>query len=491
MAQQATPKAVIQEPCRPFVPDDEGISSLNNHYFNERQEINKTTPNNAYSAFTRSTRLYITYLLGFTMTLSILTATIYFPLIPLLSSVLAAISPGIFASLADTSGRRPVLLGLVGLYVLASLGLTLNKGNYHLLVAMRALQSVGGSPMPAIGYGVAADLSPTAERGKMIGAMMGFCNGLSAVGPVIAGVLASSTGGYVWVFVVLVVISGVTFVLIGFTMPETARVVVGNGEAEVKGLGRTWWSLLTRRRGRRAAGREIESRREGERPRWRPLSMLVSLRIILYPDAAAVLWVVASSYCVYYTFQVAIPTIFDDIYGYNDLFIGLAFLPGLAGMTIGGIVAGRLVDHNYARTAEKHNVDPEMRKSAHGIRLGDFPSELARHRRCEPFLLLQILLVAGYGWAVYFRLHPAVPLVMQFLCCFMSTLLSHTASALLVDIFPDSSSSAYASGQIMRCGLSAASAAALQPLVDAVGRLCAVRVSKIKGMGWRRKRLGE
>ena len=77
--------------------------------------------------------------------------------------------------------------------------------------------------------------------------------------------------------------------------------------------------------------------------------------------------------------------------------------------------------------------------------------------------------VAGYGWAVHLHARSIVPLILQFLCCVMSTPLSHVASALLVDIFSDKSSSAYASGQIMRCALSAASAAAVQPLVDAMG----------------------
>ena len=77
----------------------------------------------------------------------------------------------------------------------ASIGLALNKSNYAVLIALRAVQSIGGSPIPAIGYGVAADVSPTAERGSMLGPMLSFCNGLSAVAPVVAGVLATSTTG--------------------------------------------------------------------------------------------------------------------------------------------------------------------------------------------------------------------------------------------------------------------------------------------------------
>lgn len=90
-----------------------------------------------------------------------------------------------------------MLLGPVALYACGSLGLALNtKNNYTVLIALRAAQSIGGSPIPAIGYGVAADVSPAAERGSMLGPMLSFCNGLSAVGPVVAGVVANSIGGY-------------------------------------------------------------------------------------------------------------------------------------------------------------------------------------------------------------------------------------------------------------------------------------------------------
>jgi MFS family permease len=225
-----------------------------------------------------------------------------------------------------------------------------------------------------------------------------------------------------------------------------------------------------------------------------------SFRIILHKDAFAVLWMVASSYSIYYTIQVAIPVIFDEVYGYNELQIGLVFLPGLAGMTIGGMVAGKLVDRNYTITARKHGFEVED-KGKHD--LSQFPIETARYRHCLIFVFVEMLLVIGYGWAVWFHAHPSVPIILQFFVCALSTLLSHTSSALLVDIFPNSSSSAYASGQLMRCGLSAASAAVLQPLVDAVGRgwyftmfslfvslTCgtSVVVSQRKGMDWRQKR---
>ena len=207
----------------------------------------------AYTVFSAGIRTYLTYLLGFIMVLSTLTATIYFPLIPLLSdafsvsvqktnltvtvyAIVQAIAPRIFASLADTSGRRPVLLGLLVVYAGASLGLTLAKNNYTALMTLRALQSLGGSPIPAIAYGIVADVALVAERGKMLGPMLSTCNGLSAVGPVAAGAAAFSTGGYTWIFVTLLVISAVCLLLTGFTVPETCRVIVGNGSTPTTGV---------------------------------------------------------------------------------------------------------------------------------------------------------------------------------------------------------------------------------------------------------------
>jgi hypothetical protein len=67
-------------------------------------------------------------------------------------------------------------------------------------------------------------------------------------------------------------------------------------------------------------------------------------------------------------------------------------------------------------------------------------------------------------------IHHAVPITLEFFICAIATLLSHTASALLVDVFPDVPSTAYASGHVMRCGFSAASAAIIDPLVQSLGR---------------------
>lgn len=469
-----------------------------------------------YSAFSAATRRFLTYFLGFAMVLSSLTATIYFPLIPMLAnqfrvsvqainltitaySVAQALSPALFASLADSVGRRPVLLSLVALYAAASLGLILSRDSYAALLALRVVQSISGSPIPALAYGVAADVTPTAERGAMLGPMLSTCNAISAVGPIIGGGVALGTSGAQWVFLALLIVAVVCFVLGGFALPETLRTLVGNGGVSATGIWRTWWSVL--RRGKKPRGAKGGISRVSEADRWRVADAFVSFRMFLYKDAIAVLWMIAVSYTIYSNFQVAIPVIFARIYGYNELYIGLACLSGLVGMTLGGIIAGKLVDRNYAIARREHGVSAEEDKKE--LALGDFPIEAARYRNCLAYIFAQVILVAGYGWTVHFRVHPSVPIILQFIICGFSTLLSHTASALLIDIFPDKSSTAYASGQVARCGVSAAFTAILQPLVDAVGYgwyftifsvfvgvslAACVIVSRVRGKTWRQSR---
>lgn len=484
----------------------------------ELQRSADVPPNDeVYSVFSSGVRLYLTYLLGLVLLISTLTSTIYAPLLSMLSShfsvsiqainltvtayaICQALSPAFFASLADAFGRRPVLLGLIALYACASLGLALNRSSYGVLLALRALQSIGGSATVPIAYGIVADVAVSSQRGKMLGPMLSTCNAICAVSPVVGGAIALGSGDFVWVFLALLIIALLLLVSVGFTLPETARNVVGNGSTPALGILRAWSSFFSQSRRHKLDKDRNHTCPERQKFQWRPIQAFASLRIILYPDAASVLSMVAPSYSVYYTFQAAVPVIFADVYGYNELEIGLVLLPVLLGLTGGGILAGKLVDRNYAKTARSCNTDVGTldRES-----LQNFPIEAARYRNCLPFILFETVLIVGYGWVVQLHVHPAIPLIMQFLICAASTVMTNTASALLVDIFPERPSTAFASAQIARCGLSAVSVAVLQPLVEAVGRgwyftifgvfvgissLLSLVASRAKGMKWRQTR---
>ena len=500
-------------------------------------ETDATTMSIPYTAFSLRHKRLITVILTLTMLASPLTATICLPLLPLLANhfkvplqainltitlyiVFQAISPLLFATASDSFGRRPIYLMTYALYTAASLGLALNRHSYAALLILRALQSLGASAVLAIAFGVAADLSPPAERGSILGPTQAAANLAVCLGPVIGGWVALGSGGFEWVFWALVIFGGTVLCIIAFALPETARNVVGNGSKDATGWDRTIWNIVIgERRGEREKSKEsrdledadekVRSRgseiKQGEKVRKREKFKLANpmapIRIIFWKDTALILWMAGSPYAVWYCVQASIPTIFKDVYGFNEIQIGLSYLTGGAGTVVGGYANGKLMDRNYQATAREagHTID-----QVSGDDLTDFPIERARSRGSWWLLATYICALTGYGWSVQANAHKCVPLILQFVLAALCTYFQQTFNILLVDIFPASPSTAAASSNITRCALSAIAVAILDPLVSAMGRgwfftLLAIlsggggvisnRAIRIYGMKWRRQRL--
>lgn len=524
----------------------------------------KSTPSSVqYSTFTKCQKHYITYLLGFMTLASSLTATIYFPLILLLAQqyhtssqainltitlyvVLQGIAPSFWSPLSDVFGRRPVFLATFGLYTAASLGLALAQGSYTALILLRATQSIGGSAVLSIAYGVVADLVTSAERGSMLGPMLASGNLGPCVGPLIGGAVAM-TGEPAWCFWALVIFGGAATLLIGWTLPETRRTIVGNGAVPAFGVWRTWWSLTVGwRENRKVTGpADAEKGDSSQKPSYGKHGTagnqydqkgdpaqaesvtsvvsdndinktatgrgklvvpnpFVSLRLIFYWDTFFALWLAASPYAVWYLIQTSIPVIYgkgSSGYGFKDVYVGLCYLTGGAGVITGGFVCGKMMDMNYKHVA--HKAGFSANKTENHDNIHDFPIEEARSRFSVLILVVSTCVLVGFGWAVQYRVHPAVPLILQFYLGAKCTVLLQVYSALLVDIFPEKPGTIAASNNITRCGLSAAVVAALDPLVSAMGRgwlftmvafldggLCVICVLLLRRWGkhWRDKR---
>ena len=190
-------------------------------------------------------------------------------------------------------------------------------------------------------------------------------------------------------------------------------------------------------------------------------------RILFYEDTALTLWMAASAYANYYCIQASNSPVYKDIYHFTEPEIGLAYLPGGAGVVLGVYANGKLMDRNYALTFKKigHEIDRVT-----GDDLDFFPIELARVRSCWILLGISTCGWIGYGWALEKSAHVSVPLILQLMHGFLCTCVLQTFNALLVDIFPKKPSAAATSGNITRCALSALDVALLEPLVKAIGR---------------------
>ena len=447
-----------------------------------------------YTTFSQREKYGITFILGITTITSPLTATIYFPLLPLLQAhfhtsaqainltitiyiIFQALSPLFFATLSDTFGRRPIFLVTLLIYLFANLGLALQQDSYVALLVLRALQSFGSSAAIAVSYGVVADVCVPSDRGKMVGPIssaqsLGLC-----IGPVIGGWVAWKSRGYGWVFWVLVIVSGVLVAVAGAFLPETARNVVGNGrQGATRWWIRPWCNGIVHsvQRLRRQATPKEKSNVErdaeelcAEKKRFKFLDFLACLRIIFWKDSALILWMHGWFYLVDYSIQTALPSIYQDIYHFNELLIGLSYLPRGAGIITGGYINGKMMDRKYRLTAKEinHTID-----RAAGDNLDHFPIEKARSRDSwHLFGTLSLILIA-YGWAVEKHAHVSIPLVLQYAQGFLTTSLYTIFITLLVDVFPESPSTAAAAGSVARCSLAASGVAALQPLLDFLGR---------------------
>jgi MFS family permease len=112
-----------------------------------------------YSIFSRRHKRLIISLVAFVGWFSSLSSFIYFPVITALAESLSttiskinltvtaylavsAVAPAIAGDLADYSGRRPVFLGMLSIYVAANIGLAVQR-SYAALVVLRMLQSAG------------------------------------------------------------------------------------------------------------------------------------------------------------------------------------------------------------------------------------------------------------------------------------------------------------------------------------------------------------
>lgn len=508
----------IQEPTASEVLEEPGIktergptsSSLSSEA-NPPTTVSKDTdtspeaPPVPYTFFTSLEKDFLITVLVLTMLASPLTATIYLPLLPSLANyfrvstqainltitiyiVFQAISPLILATASDSVGRRPIYLATYALYTLANLGLALNKRSYAGLLILRALQSFGASAVLAVAFGVVADVWPPARRGSVLGPTQGAANLAVCVGPVLGGWIALASGGFQWVFWALTIFGVSVWLVVGVALPETARNVVGNGSSERRGWQRPWWEVIKKKGTKRKEATEsdivelsaLQSTSEnstnhtgngrtpvGKRKRFKMLNPLAPIQIIFWKDTALVLWMAASPYAVWYCVQTSIPPIYKRVYHFSELQVGLAYLTGGAGTVLGGYANGKFMDWNYRVTARKigHTID-----RVSGDDLNNFPIECARARGGWYLLAIYTCALVGYGWSVVAPTSAAVPLVLQFIIAALCTCFQQTFNALMIDIYPESPSTAAAASNITRCALSAVAVTLLQPLVDAMGR---------------------
>ena len=99
-----------------------------------------------------------------------------------------AVTP-LYGKLADIRGRRPVIVGAIGIFVAGSIISALARSMLALVVG-RAIQGIGGGGLAALAMTVIGDVVAPRERGQYQGYISGMWGIASLAGPIVGGFLA-------------------------------------------------------------------------------------------------------------------------------------------------------------------------------------------------------------------------------------------------------------------------------------------------------------
>ncbi|PMD35863.1 MFS general substrate transporter [Hyaloscypha variabilis F] len=498
----SVPSAILVQPASLTVAPTDAAAASDSTHSDETQadqddsrnleELAAVSTGPVYSAFSTGQKRFIVLMVTWAAFISPTSANIYFPALnPLevdlnvsatlinltLTSymIFQGLAPTVFGDLADMAGRRPAYIIAFTIYLGANIGLAL-QSSYAALFILRCMQSTGSSGAIALGYGVVADISTSSERGSymgMVGAgtMMG-----PALGPVIGGILAQFLG---WrsIFWFLVIVAGCFLVPFALTVPETGRNVVGNGSVPPQGWNMTILEWLRLRReeksgnglsrsdtaeGRRLAQAELARTRK---LRWP--NPLKTIHIIMEKDMAVVLMYNALIYTAFYDIMASLPKLFQEIYHFNDLQIGLCYLPFGCGCALASFINGKMLDHNFQRVAKQIGFTIDRK---HGDDLRHFPIERARLEIIWPLLGFGLACVLCYGWVLEKNANLAAPLVLQFFIGLCVNGAFNILSTLVVDLYPQSPSTATAANNFVRCFLGAGGTGIINIMIDGMGR---------------------
>lgn len=344
-------------------------------------------------------------------------------------------------------------------------------------MVLRMVQSGGSSGTLALGYAVVADISASSERGKYMGVVGAGINVGPALSPVIGGILAQYLG---WrsIFWFCFIFSSSVLIPYALTVPETCRKIVGNGSIPPQAWNKTLIDIIHERRQRRNRTRDQRRSSEassisthyipsdGPRPKLRFPNPLRALTIAF--DKGIGLVILYNS-LLYLSFIISVATLstqFKNIYGYNDLQIGLCYLPYGAGCFGAAIGQGYMLDWYYRKTAKSIGFTVDRKR---GDDLSNFPIEKARIIPVYYFVTVGLIAMALYGWVLELRPSVAAPLCLHFVIGLCITGSFGILNTLIVDLSPEAPATAVAANNFVRCEMGAAATAVIELMIAAMG----------------------
>lgn len=267
----------------------------------------------------------------------------------------AAMTLLIFASLAARYGTRPIFLGGLATFTLTSLGCALAK-TPEMLIGMRIFQGIGGAATLSIAPAILRSVFPGRLLGRVLGLHALLIASSTAIAPVLGGTILD-TFSWQWLFAINLIPGTLALVLAGKALP--GKPTSGNAAFDTLGavlsatlLGSTIMAANSLSSHQTASHHETVS--------WGLLAIISIMMFIwhirrvrapLLPPAIfkngrftlAALTSLASFISQGITF-IALPFLFQSVYGYSPVVSALLFIPWPIGIVLIAPHAGRWAD---------------------------------------------------------------------------------------------------------------------------------------------------
>ncbi|KAK0364966.1 hypothetical protein LTR02_010922 [Friedmanniomyces endolithicus] len=391
--------------------------------------------------------------------------------------IMQGLAPMMIAGFSDKAGRRPAYLICFTIYIIANLALAL-QDSYIALLLLRMLQSAGSSGTVALAQGLVGDCITSSERGQYVAwASAGTILG-PTLSPILGGLLSQYCGWH-WVrtsrqhsspsiFWFLLILSVAFFIPIALFLPETCRKIVGDGSFPPPWTSANFTDSI-RYRKRARNGIMIDEAKAAELQKNHKLSIpnpIGTLVVLADFESAILLITNGIGIACFYAISTGASQAFHNLYGFDDLYVSLMFLPIGAGSLISIFTTGKLVDWNYRRHAKRLNFPLTKNRQTD---LSTFPIELARIQIALPLFITSAASIIGYGWMLTQPISLAGPIVLLLIFGYCQIGASQVLNILIIDIHPSAPATATAANNVLRCLIGAAATAAIIPMSEAVG----------------------
>ncbi|AQZ15783.1 AQR1 (YNL065W) and QDR1 (YIL120W) [Zygosaccharomyces parabailii] len=461
---------------------NEEVISL--YSLDREQSVNATSGKQPapYSRFKRRDKFALVIQCAATGFFSSIAAAIYYPVLTVIENkfriteeqvnitvvvyfIFQGLSPTLMGNLADSLGRRPIILVSVIVYFAACVGIA-GCHTYGQLIALRCLQAAGISPVIAINSGMMGDVTTRSERGGYVGYVAG-CQVMGSAFGALIGAGVSSRWGWRSIFWFLSIGSGACIIFSLILLPETKRTIVGNGSITPKSIinKSPVLAIPAVRRELHLDDPDLETLAPAQK-----MNFLAPYKILLTPEIDMLLFVAGLQFATWTTHQTALSICLSKKYHLSVAKIGLCFLPAGIATLFSVVCSGRFLNWNYRRHMAHHtkwlkeqeeklmtenNNDSEKVKNI--LQTDSQYSFNIFHARLQLAFVTLFLSSSGFaafGWCIQVKAPLAAVLVTSAFASLFSNGILTMSVTLIVDLFPSKASTATGLLNLFRCLLS-------------------------------------